>query len=448
MAIYKYSIELSYLDVETSKITNIGVEHIRTLVIDYDYDEKNMPILMLTLVLDSNLVDDMIAKANKNLINMAVYKVAVGETVVLTEDIVLTSRVTVSNVVTIDLNGHIITGNINDGYGAIYVGTKGILTIKDSSSGKTGAIINNVDNVIGNYGVVNVYGGTFTGNYALYNFYYNDSVYGTSVIYDGSFKSSDDSSPAIANCGDLTVNGGTIELLDTTNVLNVTGGTIESLYVGVADYNPAKQSTSVSGGNVVNLTVENESDNKVVVSGGTFGCEVDSQYLADGFKLAYDESTGSYGVATNGTSNGLKVIATSSSRIRDLIIRDNQLIFIRDKGRIAFDSQGKRTFYNQIVELETEAERLALVNPIGGYYFVIGSACLWHYKDGWTPITEKPEEILFVGVELPELGQEGKIYVDIDDREISVWNDETDEYVKVSNYTEEATVEDIEELFK
>lgn len=80
MAIYKYSIELSYLDVETSKITNIGVEHIRTLVIDYDYDEKNMPILMLTLVLDSNLVDDMIAKANKNLINMAVYKVAVGET--------------------------------------------------------------------------------------------------------------------------------------------------------------------------------------------------------------------------------------------------------------------------------------------------------------------------------------------------------------------------------
>lgn len=378
----------------------------------------------------------------------AIDKAAVGETVVLTEDIVLTNRVNVSNVVTIDLNGYAIDGSIDDGYGAIYVGTKGILTIKDSSSGKTGGIINTLGNAIGNYGIVNIYGGTFTGNYALYNFYYNDSVYGTSVIYDGTFKSADGTSPAVANCGDLTVNGGTIELLDTTNVLNVTGGTVESLYVGVADYNPEKQSTSVSGGNIVNLSVASESDNKVVVSGGTFGCEVDSQYLADGFSLSYDESTGSYGaVADSGSASGLKVIATSSSRIRDLIIRDNQLIFIRDLGRIAFDSKGKRVFYNQIVELETEAERLALVNPIGGYYFVIGSACLYFYKDGWTQITERPQEVLFIGVELPELGQEGKLYIDTDDREISVWDEETDTYITVSNYTEEVSEADIEDLF-
>lgn len=377
----------------------------------------------------------------------AIDNAAVGEAVVLTSDVVLTSRVTVSNVVTIDLNGYVITGNINDGYGAIYIGTKGILTIKDSSIRKTGGIINTVGNAIGNYGIVNIYGGTFTGNYALYNFYYNNSVYGTSVIYCGTFKSVDGTLPAVANCGDLTVNGGTIELLDTTNVLNITGGTVESLYVGVADYNPEKQSTSVSGGNIANLTVENESDNKVVVSGGTFGCEVDSQYLADGFELTYNESTGGYGVATNGTSSGLKVIATSSSRIKDLIIRDNQLIFIRDKGRIAFDSQGKRTFYNQIVELETEAERLALVNPSEGYYFVIGSACLWHYKNDWTPITEKPEEILFIGVELPELGQENKLYIDTDDKEISVWDDDTGEYITVANYTQEVSKEEIEDLF-
>lgn len=377
----------------------------------------------------------------------AIDNAAVGETVVLTSDVVLTSRITVSNVVTIDLNGCIITGNIDDGYGAIYIGTKGILTIKDSSTGKTGGIVNTVGNAIGSYGIVNIYGGTFTGKYALYNFYYNGSVYGTSVIYGGIFKSVDGTLPAVANCGDLTVNGGTIELLDTTNVLNITGGTVKSLYVGVADYNPEKQSTSVSGGNIVNLTVVSESDNKVVVSGGTFGCEVDSKYLADGFELTYNESTGGYGVATNGTSGGLKVIATSSSRIRDLIIRDNQLIFIRDKGRIAFDSQGKRTFYNQIVEVETEAERLALVNPLQGYYFVIGSACLWFYKDGWTQITEKPEEVLFVGVELPELGQENKLYIDTDDREISVWDEDTGEYITVANYTQEASKEDIDKLF-
>lgn len=377
----------------------------------------------------------------------AIDKAAVGETVVLTNNIVLTSRVTVSNVVTIDLNGYTITGNINDGYGAIYVGTKGILNIKDSSSGKTGCIVNNLGNAIGNYGIVSIYGGTFTGNYALYNFYYNNSIYGTSVVYGGTFKSADGNSPSIANCGDLTINGGVIESIDTTNVINFTGGTVESLYVGVADYSPEKQSTSISGGHIKSLTVASDTDNKVIISGGTFDCEVDNEYLAEGFKLYYNESTGSYDTVTDGESNGLKVIATSSSRIRDLIIRDNQLIFIRDLGRIAFDSKGKRVFYNQIVELETEADRLSLVNPLQGYYFVIGSACLWFYKDGWIQITERPEEVLFIGVELPELGQEGKLYIDTDDKEISVWDEETDTYITVSNYTAEVSNSDIESLF-
>ena len=388
------------------------------------------------------------ANVENGTLQKAIDNAAVGETLVLTSDITLTNRINVSNVVIIDLNGHSIKGDIDDGYGAIYVGTKGILTIKDSSSDKTGCVINTVGNAIGNYGIVNIYGGTFTGNYALYNFYYNNSVYGTSVIYGGTFKAVNSGSPSVANCGDLTINGGNIELLDTTNVLNVTGGTIKSLYVGVADYNPERQSTLICGGNIANLEVANESNNEILVSGGTFGCEVDGQYLADGFELAYNESTGSYGVSADSSGGrGLKVIATSSSRIRDLIIRDNQLIFIRDLGRIAFDSKGKRVFYNQIVELETEADRLALVNPIGGYYFVIGSACLWFYKNEWTQITERPEEVLFVGVELPELGQEGKLYIDTDDREISVWDDETDTYITVSNYTAEVTNEDIEDLF-
>lgn len=379
----------------------------------------------------------------------AIDNAAVGETVILTSDIILTNRINVSNVVVIDLNGYSIKCDIDDGYGAIYVGTKGVLTIKDSSVIKTGCVVNTLGNAIGNYGIVNIYDGTLIGKYALYNFYYNNSIYGISVIYGGTFKGVNGASPSVANCGDLTINGGNIESIDTTNVLNVTGGTVQSLYIGVADYNPEKQSTSVSGGDIADLTVAENSDNQVVVSGGIFGCEIDSQYLADGFEIAYDDSSGTYGVVadSNSASNGLKVIATSSSRIRDLIIRDNQLIFIRDLGRIAFDSQGKRVFYNQIVELETEAERLTLVNPLSGYYFVIGSACLYFYKDGWTQITERPQEVLFIGVELPELGQEGKLYIDTDDREISVWDEGTDTYITVSNYTAEVSDVDIEDLF-
>ena len=143
----------------------------------------------------------------------------------------------------------------------------------------------------------------------------------------------------------------------------------------------------------------------------------------------------------------MSLIATTSSRIRDLVIKDGQLIFIRDLGRIAFDFKGQRVFYNQIVELETEADRLALEGHLGGYYFVIESGCLWHYQDGWTQVTAKPQEVLFVGVELPQLGQKGKLYVDTDDREISVWDKETNQYITVSNYTEEVTNKDIESLF-
>ena len=143
----------------------------------------------------------------------------------------------------------------------------------------------------------------------------------------------------------------------------------------------------------------------------------------------------------------MSLVATSSSRIRELTIKDGQLIFIQDLGRIAFDYKGKRVFYNQIVELETEAERLMLENPLDGYYFVIDSACLWFHKDGWEQITEKPDNILFIDVELPQLGQQGKLYVNTDNREISVWDKETDSYIAVSNYTAEVTNADIESLF-
>ncbi len=150
---------------------------------------------------------------------------------------------------------------------------------------------------------------------------------------------------------------------------------------------------------------------------------------------------------TSTTKSVMSLIATTSSRIRDLVIKDGQLIFIRDLGRIAFDFKGQRVFYNQIVELDTEAERLALESPLDGYYFVIDEACLWFYKDGWIQITEKPKEILFIGTELPELGQANKVYIDTDDREISVWDEETGKYIVVSNYTAEVTDADIEDLF-
>lgn len=154
-------------------------------------------------------------------------------------------------------------------------------------------------------------------------------------------------------------------------------------------------------------------------------------------------------MADTASKSVLKLIATTSSKIRDLVISDGQLIFLQDLGRIAFDFKGKRVFYNQIVELDTEAERLNLENPLSGYYFVIDSGCLWHYQNEWTPITEKPEQVVFIGVELPELGSANKIYANTTEgsESISVWNEELGAYVVVADKTQEVTESDILNLF-
>ena len=144
----------------------------------------------------------------------------------------------------------------------------------------------------------------------------------------------------------------------------------------------------------------------------------------------------------------LSVCATTSSRLPDLAIKNGQLIFIQDKCRIAFDFGDTRKFYNQINELATDSDRLALEEPVAGsYYFVIDTAVLWAYQDNWIQLTTTPEEIVFIGAEIPTLGSANKLYVNKVNKEISVWDDETNGYIKVSNYSDTISESDIDSLF-
>ena len=149
------------------------------------------------------------------------------------------------------------------------------------------------------------------------------------------------------------------------------------------------------------------------------------------------------------TKNIMSVIATKSERIKELPIVNGQLIFVQDVGRIALDFNGVRTFYNQITELETEADRISLDSPAVGYYFVIGTAELWYYRRGWTQITNKPQDVVFVGAELPELGQERTIYANITEgnENISVWVEEIGEYVVVADKTHSISADEVAALF-
>lgn len=145
----------------------------------------------------------------------------------------------------------------------------------------------------------------------------------------------------------------------------------------------------------------------------------------------------------------LSLCATVHSRLSDLSITDGQLIFVQDKQMIALDYNGKRKFYTQIEELATEAERTALLAPVTGrFYFVVETGILWTYTAFWKQLTAPPEDILFIGVDLPSLGQNGTLYVNKGIKNISVWDDEQQDYIVVADKTNTISVSDIEKLFE
>lgn len=145
----------------------------------------------------------------------------------------------------------------------------------------------------------------------------------------------------------------------------------------------------------------------------------------------------------------LSVCATVGSRLSDLVIKNGQLIFVQDKHRIALDYGDKRVFYNQIEEIATEDERKSILAPVTGlYYFVIDTAVFWTYRNGWVQITTSPQEIVFIGTDLPELGSAKTLYVNKTNKEISVWDNEENGYIAVSNYSEAISEEEIASLFK
>lgn len=146
----------------------------------------------------------------------------------------------------------------------------------------------------------------------------------------------------------------------------------------------------------------------------------------------------------------MSIIATTSERISELVIKNGQLIFIHDAGRIALDYNGKRTFYNQVIELETEQDRLE-VDPINGkYYFIIETAIFWRYSNGnWTRLTMNSDDVVIIGNELPSLGKPNVLYADTTEEAecISVWDEEKQSYKVVADKTQTISVGYISTLF-
>ena len=184
---------------------------------------------------------DYVAEADGVKYESLVEAIANGTSVKLLADVTLTEMVKVAKAVTIDLNGFSITGDVDDAYGMLYVSMAGDLTVKGE-----GTISNtNADAVtIGNYGKVTVEAGNVDG--ILYNFYYNDTTYGTATINGGKVAT-------LWNCGEATVNGGEVAYIDNTAELTVKAGTVGELYIGTPDYKDAPATATVAAGTVATM---------------------------------------------------------------------------------------------------------------------------------------------------------------------------------------------------
>lgn len=69
---YRYDIEFTYIYKNKEKIFDIT--NIKSLMIDYDYDNKNMPVMLIKISIDKNIIDDMIEHCNDKEVILNVYK--------------------------------------------------------------------------------------------------------------------------------------------------------------------------------------------------------------------------------------------------------------------------------------------------------------------------------------------------------------------------------------
>ena len=139
---------------------------------------------------------------------------------------------------------------------------------------------------------------------------------------------------------------------------------------------------------------------------------------------------------------------TTGSKASQLPIKNGQLIFVKDKQEIWFDFNDKRVHYIDIIVLNTEQERVSLLAPITNkFYYVEETYVLWRRTpSGWMQITMPPQDIMYIGEELPESGVANKLYINTIKKEISIWGG--DSYNIVSNKSESIPEEELEQIFK
>ena len=249
---------------------------------------------------------------------------AIENTVVkLTNDIVVAEATIVSKNITIDLNGYTIKNTEDiwnedvESWSLISVRNGGILTLLDGSDAGTGTLFAKENDCfaidVRDGGMLIIESGNYIGNIS--------SVYvhnGTAYINGGYYK--------VQQISSINGYGETINCYDA----NFKNGTAKVI---------------ISGGSFYNFNPMDAAE----------PADCSQSYLSKNTKMVYNETTNSY-VATK---REFKIVATTSDRVELLGVKDGQLIFVQDKGKLAFDFNGERVFYDNGGELDEISDKIA-----------------------------------------------------------------------------------------
>lgn len=251
---------------------------------------------------------------------------AIENTVIkLTSDIVVAEPTIVSKKITIDLNGYKIK-NTEDiwnestrSWSLISVRNGGILTLSDSSDAGTGTLHAKENDCFAvdvcNGGMLIIESGTYIGNIS--------SVY--------------------VHTGTAYINGGSYKVQQTSGI----NGYGETINCYDANFRNGTAKVVISGGSFYNFDPTDAAE----------PADCGQSYLSKNTKMVYDEDAKSYVV----TKREFKIVATTSEKIDALGVKDGQLIFVQDKGKVAFDFNGTRVFYDNSGELDKIISRVATI---------------------------------------------------------------------------------------
>ncbi len=76
-------------------------------------------------------------------------------------------------------------------------------------------------------------------------------------------------------------------------------------------------------------------------------------------------------------------VESKARNTTQLPISEGQFLMTSDTKNVFYDLAGERIQLTDIIELDTEAQRKAILAPLNKFYFVKDTGILWRYNNGW-----------------------------------------------------------------